>query len=150
MFWGVRPYGRSLINARLETVKEKAMFSRLIENGRCIIPATGFYEWDGQKSPYLFSTEGRVMSLAGLVTERNEVMVLTREAQSPVDKVHGRMPCILLPENEDAWLEPGGADPNSILSSTPELEMIPVSKEVNDVRNDGPHLIEPIQTLDSF
>ncbi len=151
MFWGVRPYGRSLVNARAETLREKAMFSRLLDSGRCLVPATGFYEWDGQKRPYLFSLEdGSVFCMAALFTERREVMVITRAADEAVGKVHHRMPCILDQDSERLWTEGGLDEAMEALHDGPRLRMSAVSKAVNDPRNDGPELLEPLNTLDDW
>ncbi len=151
MFWGVKPYGRSLINARIETIKEKVMFARLLEDNRCLVPATGFYEWDSQKHPYLFRVgDGEVFSMAAIFTERKEVIILTREAEDPVREVHGRMPCVLDRRTETEWLDLPADDALSSIAAQPVLERSPVGKAVNDVKNEGPELIAPVNTLDSF
>lgn len=151
MFWGVKPYGRSLINARVETVKEKAMFSRLMEASRCLVPATGFYEWDSQKHPHLFRVdEGEVFSMAALFTDRNEVIILTRDAEDPVKQVHSRMPCVIHKDKEPQWLDSDVDEALSSVVTSPALERLAVSDAVNNVKNEGPHLIKPIGTLDSF
>ncbi len=151
MFWGVRPYGRSLINARIETVKEKAMFSRLVEDRRCLVPATGFYEWDSKKHPHLFHVnDGEVFSMAALYTDRKEVIILTRESEDPVKDIHPRMPCIIERERESEWFNSSVDDALSSIGSSPPLERLAVGKAVNDVKNEGPDLIRPVNTLDSF
>ncbi len=151
MFWGVRPYGRSLINARTETVKEKAMFARLVEDSRCLVPATGFYEWDSKKHPHLFRLNGgEVFSMAALYTDRREVIILTRESQAPVSEVHSRMPCVITKEKESEWFNSSVDDALKSIGEGPPLERLAVGQAVNDVKNEGPRLIEPVDTLDSF
>ncbi len=151
MFWGVRPYGRSLVNARAETLKDKAMFSRLLEDGRCLVPATGFYEWDKQKRPYFFSREdGATFCMAALFTERKEAMVITRPADDNVGEVHNRMPCILEEGKEGLWTDGGAEEALGALYDPAPLSMSPVSKAVNDPGNEGPELVEPLNTLDEW
>ncbi len=96
------------INARSETVREKAPFRRGIESGRILVPMSGFYEFSraGRRSiAHLFSAEaGPLLVAAILDSERSGMAILTREAREPVSSVHGRMPVALTPEGALAWL----------------------------------------------
>lgn len=118
MKWGFpRPDGKLLmINARSETAQEKAAFADSAKNRRCIIPASGYYEWGkkdketGKKQKYAFSQPGsRLIYMAGLYMVEEEThtpyyTILTRDAVPEIAEIHGRMP-VVLPENLLAdWL----------------------------------------------
>ncbi|MER6983639.1 SOS response-associated peptidase [Streptomyces carpinensis] len=164
--------GARLINARVETVHEKPAFRRAFVKRRCLLPADGFYEWQKagpedtgrtRKQPYFIHPEdGRVMALAGLYeywrdpeVARDDdpsawvttCTVLTTEATDAAGRVHPRMPLALTPDHYDAWLDPRHQDPGGLreLLSPPaggHLDARPVSTAVNDVRNNGPDLLE--------
>ena len=120
MVWGFpAPEGKGLvINARCETVLEKKLFSESVRTRRCLIPASGFYEWSQRKDPYFFAPQsvgpqsgqekGRLLLMAGFYrswegTER--FVILTTRANASVCGVHPRMPLILEPEDARLWLE---------------------------------------------
>jgi len=117
--WGFpRWQGKGLIiNARSETVTEKAMFHQAFLNRRCIIPSTGFYEWkhsEGKKKKdkYLLRMPDRsVLYMAGIYTrfENTDInlpgfVILTTTANSSIKAIHDRMPVIIQPHEKDAWL----------------------------------------------
>lgn len=171
--WGLiprwsRPGGKGVqpINARVETLREKPMFRPLLSRHRCIVPASGYYEWrteGGAKQPYFVSTTDReVFGFAGLYDETTNpeaegpaaaaagsYTIITAGAHEALASLHDRMPLILRPEHEEAWLSRDVTDPleiEQLLNPRPGSEMLtyPVSKAVNNVRNDSPDLIEPI------
>ncbi|SDE57079.1 SOS response-associated peptidase [Streptomyces griseoaurantiacus] len=165
--------GARMINARVETVHEKPAFRRAFVRHRCLLPADGFYEWQQitpegggkpRKQPYFIHPEDdRVMALAGLyeywrdpaVAHEDDpdawlttCTILTTEATDAASRVHPRMPLALTPEHYDAWLDPAHQDPEALraLLSQPaggHLDAREVSTAVNNVRNNGPHLLEP-------
>lgn len=124
-----------VINARAETAREKAMFRRSFETGRCVVPAAGFFEWkkDGDLSvgsgrrkgrKYLFRrTPGQPLYMAGLTEEfegQRRFVILTTEANDSMRGIHHRMPVILTEEQLREWLE----DPRAaarILKETPPI-----------------------------
>lgn len=163
--WGFVPYwatsprsGPRPINARLETVRD-TMFADSFERRRCIVPADGFYEWrrgpDG-KQPYLIrDPEGEPLAFAGLWSLWRDAegqplptcAIVTTRAAGPVAELHDRMPVVLPPELWDRWL--GSADGAALHDEMsglgpPPVVTHPVSTRVNDVRNDGPELLEPV------
>lgn len=122
--WGLIPswakdpnIGHSLINARAETVQEKPSFRTAFRRRRCIIPASGFYEWlsvDGTKQPwYIKGFEDRPLSLAGLWEHWQSpdgslietCAIITTTANDLMTPIHDRMPVILPPESITTWLE---------------------------------------------
>ena len=166
MRWGLIPrwWKKSLkdlpatFNARVETVAEKPMFRDAFRRNRCLIPASGYFEWQDTaegKQPYYFTPRnGSVLTFAGLWEDwrdrvNNETiasctMIITK-ANSFVSAIHDRMPVILEPENIGSWLS--GNVGTELLKTAPEdtLRMWPVSKRVSKPGNgDDPTLIEPV------
>lgn len=150
----------SPINARSETVAEKPMFRSLIRNTRCVVPASGFYEWqrqEGAKQPfYIHRTDGEPMYFAGVWSELPAGMghedaagsyaILTTEANERMSAVHDRMPVILDPDDVEAWLDREETNPvvlEHLMDAADEddINLYPVSKSVNAVRNNHPSLI---------
>ena len=172
MRWGLVPswaqdasQGSKAINARAESVADKPSFRGPLRRRRCLVPADGFYEWAAggkgrAKQPWLFGVgtegEGGIFSLAGLWDlwqgpegeELRSFTIITTQANDLVGRVHQRMPVILSLQGEAAWLEPGLVDPRSWLGSFPAQAMWarPVSPLVNSVSQEGPRLVEPVET----
>jgi len=166
--WGLVPRwqrpgsGRGIapINARAESVLEKPMFRGLVAHRRCLVPSNGFYEWqvrDGRKQPYfaclrdepLFAFAGLYDEPApGSEDEPGSYTILTTYANPVMAPIHDRMPVILHEADEAEWLSRELTDPHPLerlFAPYPEaaMEVYPVSKAVNNVRNNGPDLIRP-------
>lgn len=124
--WGFKRYqGNGLvINARAESVFEKKMFSGAVANRRCIVPASGFYEWDAVKNKFYFrDTQKKVLFMAGifrLEETNNHFVILTTAANSSMQPVHDRMPVILQGDMIDLWLSDDTAT-KDILNTVPPL-----------------------------
>ena len=101
--------GRNVINARAETAEERPMFRDGVAARRCVVPATGFYEWDQEKAKYRFILpHANTLYLAGLYNEfqgERRLLILTTEANASVSFIHSRMPVIIFREMIDTWLE---------------------------------------------
>ena len=101
--------GNLVINARAETAADKPMFRASVASQRCVIPSTGFFEWDAQKRKYLFTLPGEdVLYMAGLYAIRDGkpcYCILTTTANDSMADVHHRMPLILKREQVAPWLE---------------------------------------------
>lgn len=168
--WGLVPgwakdlsIGNRLINARAETVADKPAFRSALRQRRCLIPADGFYEWRqvGQhKQPYWIGFEGRpVFAFAGLWEHwehpgSGELVescaIVTTDANPLVSRIHGRMPVILSPVDQAAWVDPQHTEPKALtalLQPHPDTNMIayPVSRNVNNPRNDEAELLAPVE-----
>lgn len=113
-----------MINARSETVAEKRMFQAAFQNGRCLIPASLYFEWKSEgtkKQKYAFSLpEQSVLFLGGISkfdpkTGEHSFVILTREAASDIAFIHDRMPVILPQSEHDEWLH--GKDGSKALES---------------------------------
>jgi len=168
MRWGLIPswakdpaIGHRMINARAETLPEKPAFRPLLKNRRCLVPASGFFEWkkDGaQKIPYyFFLKDAPLFAFAGLYDAWTSpgglvirsYTIITTGPNGLVAQVHNRMPAILLRENEERWVgqQPiAPADLTSLLAPCPvdAMAMHRVSGRVNTPVNDTPDIIEPV------
>ncbi len=168
MRWGLVPswakdtkIGYQMINARSEGIEQKPAFRKPLRDRRCIIPASGFYEWlksGSRKIPYHFQLKsGELFGFAGLYdiytdADGNKLKtytIITTAANDVVGPIHDRMPVMLLPEAEAIWLDPDLHDPAKLLELLqpypPELmESYSVSTQVNKPQNDGPELLEPV------
>jgi putative SOS response-associated peptidase YedK len=166
--WGLIPhyadpdsFDRLLINARAETVAEAPAFRDAFQTHRCLLIADGFYEWrqteTGKKPVWITRPEREPFAFAGIWAGArrqdgstvHSCAIVTCPPGEVVAPIHDRMPVILEPGAEGAWLDPGDGDESrerrllDLLQPTDELEVTEVSDAVNDVRQDGPELIEP-------
>ena len=166
MQWGLIPSTYKSINARSETIFEKATFARILDN-RCLIPVTGFYEWKEEKIgkiPYHISVMGEeIFSFAGLYTSnqgKESFTILTCEPNTHMTPIHDRMPVILDREGERLWLDPELTHhqiAELVVPYSKPMVSYPVSKFVNDPANNNEQcLVEykplrsPQRTLDDF
>ena len=166
--WGLVPHwarevqiGYKMINARAETVESRPSFRDAFRRQRCIIPASGFYEWKkagkDRQPYYIFRKDGAPLALAGLwdrwenPEHPGEVVVsctiITTEANGLVAQLHNRMPALLEPATFDAWFDPhqGEKDLHGLLRPAAEgvLDLYPVSGYVNKPGNEGAECIKP-------
>lgn len=107
--WGFKAFDNKLIiNARCETLLEKPMFKKEVLVNRCIIPASGFYEWNQHKHRFTFiNKEDQVMLLAGIyrvIEGRMEITIITTQANDSMQGIHPRMPLVLTNEQMNLWL----------------------------------------------
>ncbi|WP_114749030.1 SOS response-associated peptidase [Pleomorphovibrio marinus] len=173
-YWGItpqfaknKPVSQKLINARSETVAEKASFRNAFKNHRCLVPADGFYEWKKvgkkMKIPYRFTMmDEKLFSFAGIweefETQEGDIahtfLILTTMPNNLVGEVHDRMPVILPSEQEEKWLDSQTSEEEllGMLSTYPEEQMISytVSPMVNQVANDTPYVLRKTMPMDQF
>lgn len=168
--WAKDPaIGSRLINARMETVAEKPSFRRAFAVRRALIPADGYYEWYAtsqlnargkpEKQPFFIRPKDNgVLAMAGLYEIWRDgdagdwlwtFTILTTSAEDSLGHLHDRMPLLVEPQRYDQWLDPRVSDPGQLLgllvpAAPGRLEAYPVSNAVNNVRNGGPELIEPV------
>jgi putative SOS response-associated peptidase YedK len=138
------------INAKAETIREKPYFRSAFKKQRCIIPASGFYEWKGSKGnkqPYcIYPLNDSCFGFAGLWEKKDELetfTIITTEANELMKEVHHRMPVILDGKDYDSWLEEGDYD---LLKPCPseEMGMHMISSAVNKPTNNSADLIQPV------
>jgi len=127
MAWGFPNfYGKGVvINARAETARTKKMFGASLESRRCIIPSTGFYEWDPQKQKFLFNMpDSGMVYMAGLFNRfdgEDRFVILTTQANQSMVGVHDRMP-VVVPENQlDDWILDATKTDSILFGSHPSL-----------------------------
>jgi putative SOS response-associated peptidase YedK len=160
--WGLVPawakdlaVGSQMINARAETVAEKPAFRKALEKRRCIVPATGFYEWQGapgQKQPYAITfPEAPVFGFAGLWErwhpENGEPVetftIVTTDANEAVASIHDRMPVILSPQQADVWLSSDTAAARALLGPfRGATTMRAVTRRMSNSRTEGPECLD--------
>jgi putative SOS response-associated peptidase YedK len=169
--WGLVPHwakdpsiGSRLINARGETLTTKPAFASAFKHRRCIVPASGFYEWQkrgSQKAPmHITPTEAAWLPMAGLwerYTDADERVletfcVVTTRPNELMTSIHLRMPAILRTEDVERWLAPGPIDEatlTKLLEPIPSesLEAYEVSPRVNRPANDTSECIERVTSL---
>jgi len=150
-----------LNNARLETIKEKPTYHKNIQHMRCLIPASGFYEWKTEgkmKTPYYTALkEWKLFAFAGIYSivkdskgkDLKSCSIITMPPNSLMAKIHERMPMILPKGLYDEWIDPKITDMNTILGminpiESKEMRDIQVSTMVNAIRNNSEKNIEPI------
>jgi len=167
--WGLIPswskdpkIGYKMINARSETAHEKPSFRAAFKRCRCIIPATGFYEWakmdDGRKAPHLiYVGDHEVFAFAGLWEiwhspdgeEIRTCTILTGEPNDKIKPLHHRMAVILHQDDYDTWLSPDEL-PTQVLMpllrtyEAERMDAYEVSTRVNAPKHDGPENIVPV------
>jgi len=165
--WGLIPswakdptIGHKLINARAETLTEKASFKRPFQRSRCLVPADGFYEWlakDKVKIPMRIRLKSQgPFALAGLWDtwkdaegkELKTFTIITTEPNEVVAPIHNRMPVILKPQDEELWLDPTAEIKYLTEALKPypaeEMEAYEVSRLVNSAKNNVPQCLEPV------
>ncbi len=166
--WGLIPswakdekIASKLFNARAETLATSGAFRESFRRRRCIVPADAFYEWQrqgGARQPFLIRrADGAPLALAGLWSgwhhpETEQVIrtftIVTTTANRTLSAVHDRMPVMLAREHWARWLDPTLQDTGELTAllepaADNELVLYPVRALVNNVRNNGPELIEP-------
>ncbi len=165
--WGLVPFwakdpaiGNRMINARAETVAEKPSYRSAYKKRRCLILASGFYEWRKEgngKTPYYITTEDNSsFAFAGLWERWDSkdsgeslqtTTIITVDANEFMQGLHHRMPIILKSEGADRWLSGDDELIHNVAEITPPLKAWAVDRRVNNARNEGPELIEPSSSV---
>lgn len=169
MRWGLVPSwsktpttAYATFNAKIETVADKPVYRTAFKHRRCLIPASGFYEWqteeDGTKQPYYFTLkDDHEMAMAGLWeewkgTDGSSLLsraIIVGASNSLIEKVHDRMATIVPEDHFEDWLNPAeNTDYLLAMLSTPyladKMQAARVSRNVNSVRHQGPELVKPV------
>jgi len=166
MRWGFLPHwyktvngGPLLINARSETIAEKPAFKAACRARRCLIPATGFYEWtktpDGERLPwYIYGADGAPLVFAGVWQDwerdgeaHTTCAIVTCAANTPMAAIHHRMPVILESAAWGKWLGEEGKGAATLMGPADDaiLKFHRVDKAVNSSRAAGPQLVLPLE-----
>jgi len=158
--------GPLLINARADKVTSSPAFRSSAKSKRCLVPMDGYYEWrvnaDGgdkksRKTPFLmYREDGEPLFMAGLWSVWKSAKdaqpllsctIITTDAPGELAEIHDRMPLVMPERDWDRWLDPDAAVDEELLARRPdvhEIRMREVSTLVNNVRNNGPELLEPV------
>ncbi len=174
MRWGFLPvWAKGLdakpqpINARSEGVRDKRMFASAVKRHRCLIPASGWYEWKkagSEKLPYYFHTLDDSMLTFAAIHSRwtgggeslvDSFAILTTSAAKHIDEIHDRMPVLIAAADRDNWLNQKSptSEIDDIMSidqvheSAAIIDSYAVSQSVNKAGTNGPELITPLKTL---
>jgi putative SOS response-associated peptidase YedK len=168
--WGLVPHwsddlkaAARMINARAETITSSPAFRDAFDRRRCVVPVDSFYEWKREgtvRQPYrVVRSDGRPMALAGLwagwrdpasEAVRRTFTIVTTTPNEAIADLHDRMPVVLADGAWGRWLgDDSGADPSELMAMLAPMDDValriyPVDRFVNDVRRDGPELIEPL------
>jgi len=168
--WGLVPswakdpsIGSRMFNARSETVAEKPSFRSAFAKRRCLVPASGYYEWKtvaGKKTPYFIHAEdGAPLAFGGLFEFwRDKALgdeapwmascsIVTTAARGDMAEIHDRQPVMLVKDEADVWLDADSGKDDllaAIDAPTPALAWHEVGREVGNVRNQGPELVEAV------
>ncbi len=166
MRWGFIPHwyktendGPLLINARAESLAEKPAFRDAARHRRCLIPASGFYEWqkaaDGRRLPWFIRRRDKTpLAMAGIWQDwrrggeqLRSCAIVTTEANREIAPIHNRMPVVLEPDDWPLWLGEQGKGAARLMRPAEEgiLEYYRVDPKVNSNRASGPDLIEPLE-----
>src|SRR5208283_1164204 len=177
MKWGLVPHwskdGKiqfNTINAKSETLDQSKTYAPYFKSSRCLVPATGFYEWKKitndagltEKQPmYISMKDGNPFLMAGLFSvwkdeqgvEHPTYTIITTTPNELVSQIHDRMPVILPQEKINEWLDRNNKDTDSLKKllvpyPADKMQAVPVSRMVNNPRNDNPDLIKPITPSD--
>lgn len=134
MRWGYKFPSGLVINARAETAMEKPLFRDSVIYRRCVIPSTGFFEWDVTKRKYLFTLPGeKLLYMAGLYNKRdgeNCYCILTTAANESMRPIHDRMPLVLTTDQYQEWLEDNDASASILTMIPPILECADVTPQM--------------------
>jgi putative SOS response-associated peptidase YedK len=169
MRWGLIPHWSkeettryNMINAVAETITEKPSYRNLLPSKRCIVPASGYYEWQatkekGKQPYYIHADAGEYLPFAGLydLWKKTEDLfifsfaIITTQPTVNLKPIHDRMPVILEPDAEEIWLNPDVTDPQELTPllhpyEVRALDFYPVSKGVNRAGFESPELISKI------
>jgi putative SOS response-associated peptidase YedK len=165
--WGLKPSwmkkgfsSSGMINARAESITEKPMFRKSFEERRCIIPSTGFYEWQktekGAKIPYYIGLKDKKpFAFAGIWSDNKdengetvrEFAIITTEPNSLTKKIHNRMPVILYEDDEEEWLEEENLTIVTKLMKpydAKDMEAFKISPRINNPKYNDPMAINPL------
>ncbi len=165
MHWGIpRMLGKDLVKELINTRADKAFggfWKRTVLGRRCLVPATGFYEWqagkDGKTPFFIHPKDTEIFAFAGIWDvwkgldgqEMQSYSIMTTEPNQEMKTIHTRMPVILRPEDEERWIDPSnntseGLESLLFPSADNSLEMYEVSRDVNSPKTNDEHLLLPV------
>lgn len=159
MHWGLIPswsknmkFSSKMINARVESIKEKTSFKNLVNTNRCIVVVSGYFEWaqvEGQKQPYyIYNDKKNILPIAGLWSSWNDIhsfTIITKGSDTGLGLLHHRMPLILDDNSIDSYLNNNITFDKSYKALRTQLNYHKVSTMVNSTINNNKTCIAPIE-----
>ena len=151
--WGLPPAGEGrsfLINARMETAAQKLTFRDAFATRRCLVVASGWYEWSAPKRPWHVQlADGGVMGMGGLLLRRgneDRFVIMTSAANGELTAIHHRQPLVLPPDSWDRWLAGSQQDAAELCVAAPvaSFNWYRVGPAVGRVAEDHPELVTPL------
>ena len=151
--WGLPPAGEGrsfLINARMETAAQKPTFRDAFASRRCLVVASGWYEWSAPKRPWHVQlADGGVMGMGGLLLRRgneDRFVIMTSAANGELTAIHHRQPLVLPPDSWDRWLAGSQQDAAELCVAAPaaSFNWYRVGPAVGRVAEDHPELVTPL------
>ncbi len=164
-FWSKKPKtSYSTINAKSETAITSRLYSKPLRFQRCLVPSNGFVEWKRcgkDKQPYLFEhQDGEPFAMAGIWSQWQGVdqtilsfSIMTQAASKIMEPIHDRQPVVLRKKDEDRWLSKNSTEFDDIRDLlkvrdyTDEFERYPISKQINNVRNNSIRNLDRVKPL---
>ena len=157
MHWGLIPswskdkkFSSNMINARLESIKDKPSYKNLVNTNRCIVISSGYYEWTQsgeKKQPYYIYNDEKILPIAGLWTKWEDILsftIITRNAHKSLKSIHHRMPLVLDSDSIDSYLNTDISFDESYTISNSHLKYHKVSRMVNSTANNNKSCIDSI------
>ena len=157
MHWGLIPswskdekFSSNMINARLETIKDKPSYKNLVNTNRCVVISSGYYEWTQsgeKKQPYYIYNDEKILPIAGLWTKWEDILsftIITRNAHKSLKSIHHRMPLVLDSDSIDSYLNTDISFDESYTISNSHLKYHKVSRMVNSSANNNKSCIDSI------
>lgn len=162
--WGIplkiEKLNNLVINIRDDSIPTNGFFNKMFTSNRCLIPASGFFEWKktgSSKVPYYIKTNQEIISFAGLYYKIKDDLysaIITTNPNDLVETLHDRMPVILSKEEEESWLDPESThtELQSLLDPYPSelTSFYPISSKVNSVKNNFPEILKPRKASSSL
>jgi putative SOS response-associated peptidase YedK len=151
--WGLPPAGEGrsfLINVRMETAAQKPTFRDAFASRRCLVVASGWYEWSAPKRPWHVQlADGGVMGMGGLLLRRgneDRFVIMTSAANGELTAIHHRQPLVLPPDSWDRWLAGSQQDAAELCVAAPvaSFNWYRVGPAVGRVAEDHPELVTPL------
>ncbi len=152
--WSAAPLKAATFNTRTDSIETSKLWRPSLEKWRCVVPASGWYEWTGakgDKQPWHFTRpDGAPLSFAGLYAPpgrfgKPSCSIVVTEACDSTKHIHDRMPVILEQDQVAAWLE--HPDITLLKPYSGEIIIQPADKAVGNVKNQGPELLTPTEPV---
>ncbi|QSE97060.1 SOS response-associated peptidase [Fulvivirga lutea] len=162
-----KPLSNKLLFGSIEEITQKASLAKSLTQTRCIIPMDGYYEWKriskkGRVAHRIIFGDNEIIGVAGLWEEfegdegemHHTFKILTTSANEAIEPMNTRMPAIIERDKEEEWLKSNASAEELISMISPypanKIHIYSVSPKIEDIKNEGEHLIKPFAPADQF